>query len=138
MRMRSAGLSLLVILGLLAAPLAAEAQQAGKVYRVGFLIPSAASGPAPLVTALRDGLRALGYVEGQNLVLERRYAETPERLPELAADLVRAQVDIIITVGSQASQAAQRSTSSVPIVMVGVVDPVAVGLVTSLAHPEAT
>lgn len=121
-------------------PVIADAQAVGKVARVGFLAPSAAPAPgqaSPLLDAFRDGLRALGYVEGQNLVLERRYADTrPERLPELAADLVRVQVNLIVTAGSQATQAAKRATATLPIVMVGVGDPVAAGLVTNLARPE--
>ena len=123
---------------LIAGPLVAEAQPAGKVFRVGFLTPGAAadSRHALLLDALRDGLRGLGYVEGRNLILERRYAENrPERLPELATNLARTQRDLIVAVGSQASQAAQQATAALPIVMVGVGDPVAVGLVASLARP---
>lgn len=113
--------------------------QASRVVRVGFLSPSAAPAPGqatPLLDAFRHGLREAGYLEGQNLVLQQRYAGTvPERLPELAADLVRARAEVIVTVGSQATQAAKRVTGTLPIVMVGVGDPVAAGLVASLAHP---
>ena len=136
--MRNA-IAILFLFGIPSVSVIADAQPVGMVARVGFLSPNAAPAPgqaAPLLDAFRDGLRALGYVEGQNLVLERRYAETrPERLPELAADLVRAQVGLIVTAGSQATQAAKRATAVLPIVMVGVGDPVAAGLVTNLARP---
>jgi len=114
------------------------AQQRGKAFRVGFLTPLAAQDPgqAPLLDAMRDELRRLGYMEGQTLFLERRHAESRlERLPELASDLARAPMDLIVTVGSQATRAARAATSSVPIVMVGVADPVEIGLVASLARP---
>jgi putative ABC transport system substrate-binding protein len=85
---------------------------------------------------LTDGLRTLGYVEGRDLVLEQRHGEThPERLSKLAAELVRAHVDLIVAAGSQASLAAKTITSNVPIVMVGVADPVEIGLVANLARP---
>lgn len=128
-----------LVLVVVSVQVTAEAQPAGNAFRVGLLTPLAAPGPgqtSPLDDALTDGLRTLGYAEGRNLVLERRYAETrPERLPELAAELVRARVDLIVTVGSQASRAARATTSSVPIVMVGVADPVEIGLVANLARP---
>jgi len=131
--------AVLLVLVTVAVHVPAEAQPAGKASRVGLLTPLAAPGPgqaSPLLDALTDGLRALGYVEGRNLLLERRYAEThPERLPELAAELVRARVDLLVTAGSQASRAAKAATSSVPIVMVGVADPVEIGLVANLACP---
>lgn len=136
--MRNA-IAALLLFGIPSVPVIADAQPVGKVARVGFLAPNAAPAPgqaSPLLDAFRGGLQALGYVEGQNLVLEQRYAETrPERLPELAADLVRVQVELIVTVGSQATQAAKRATATLPIVMVGVGDPVAAGLVTNLARP---
>jgi putative tryptophan/tyrosine transport system substrate-binding protein len=119
---------------LLAAPLAAEAQSAGKVYRIGIL----ASYPVrpfirdPLVTTLRD----LGYVEGQNLVLEIRSAnDLPERLPALAAELVRLNVDVIVTAGDSEVIAAKHATSTIPIVMAPSGDPVRAGFVSSLARP---
>jgi len=120
--------------GLLAAPLAAEAQQAaGKVYRIGLLSPSS---QGLGVEAFREGLRTLGYIEGQNILIEYRSAEGQfERLPDLAAELVRLRVDVIVAVVTQASLAAKNATTTIPIVMLNVGDPVGAGLVTSLAHP---
>jgi putative ABC transport system substrate-binding protein len=118
---------------------AISAQPAAKVHRVGLLIPinpTQSGQTSPLIEALIDGLRALGYVEGRNLVLEQREAAgRPERLPALAAELARAGVDLIVAVGSQASLATKAATSSIPIVMIGVAGPVEIGLVASLACP---
>jgi putative ABC transport system substrate-binding protein len=136
--MRGKAFAVLLVVASVSIHVAVEAQQTGKVARVGFLSPLAAMSPGQtaLLDALRDELRTLGYAEGRNLFLERKYAESRlERLPELAGELVRAPVDLIVTVGSQASRAAKGATSSVPIVMVGVADPVEIGLVTSLARP---
>jgi putative tryptophan/tyrosine transport system substrate-binding protein len=100
---------------LLAAPLAAEAQQAGKVYRIGFLGPGS---PAPAKNFLQ-GLVDLGYVEGRDFAMEYRFAEGhPDRLPELAADLVRARVDVILTGGTPGTMAAKQATETIPIVFV--------------------
>jgi putative ABC transport system substrate-binding protein len=122
--------------GLLAAPLAAEAQPAGKVPRMGFLSPTSPSSDAGRLAAFREGLRELGYVEGQNIAIESRWAEgNYDRLPGLAADLVRLKVDVIVTYGTPASHAAKRATGSIPIVMAGAIDPVASGLFTSVARP---
>jgi putative tryptophan/tyrosine transport system substrate-binding protein len=129
--------------GLLAAPLAAEAQQAGKVYRVGFILTtspvSEMAGPEPvhpLVRAFVHGLRALGYVEGQNLILERRTAEGRfERLGDIVAELVRLKVDVIVTVTNMMASVAKAVTTTVPIVMLASGDPVGAGLVQSLARP---
>jgi putative ABC transport system substrate-binding protein len=122
--------------GLLAAPLAAEAQQTGKVPRVGWLSPGSATSDQTFLASFRDALRELGLVVGQNIVIESRWAEGRfERLPDLAADLVRLKVDVIITVVTQASLAAKRATRTLPIVMVGVGDPLGSGLVASLARP---
>ena len=119
--------------GLLAAPLAAEAQ-AGKIWRIGYL-PSAAAENPPRV-AFRQRLRELGYVEGQNVTFEIRSAEgNLERFPALAAELVRLNVDIIVAWGDPASGAAQKATTSIPIVMVAATDPIAAGFVASLAQP---
>ncbi len=119
-------------LTLLAAPLAAQAQKAGKVWRVGFLGIAAPH----LVEVLVQRLRELGYVEGQNLVIERRFTEgNLERIPTLAAELVAFKVDVIVAVGTPAAQAFRRETATIPIVMIGGVDPVEAGLVASLAHP---
>jgi ABC-type uncharacterized transport system substrate-binding protein len=121
---------------LLAAPLGAEAQPAEKVYRVGFLGMFPVSYPSPGWDAFVQGLREAGYVEGQNLNIERRFAEgKAERLPSLAADLVRLGVSLIITTGVPASLAARDATGTVPIVFVGVADPIGLGLVASLARP---
>ena len=120
----------------LAAPLAALAQQKGKVWRIGFLEPAPASGSARWVEALRAGLRDLGYVEGRNLVIEVRRAEGKyERLPALAAELVRLEVDVIVTHSTPGSRAAKAATTTIPIVMAIVADPVASGIVASLARP---
>jgi ABC-type uncharacterized transport system substrate-binding protein len=128
-----------VTLGLLAAPLAAEAQPTGKVYRVGYL--SALSGSGPQVQrpldAFRQRLRELGYVEGQSIAIEYRWAEGKvERLPALAAELVRLKVDVIVASGGlPVAQAAQQAPKTIPIIMTGPADPVAAGLVASLARP---
>ena len=117
----------------------AEAQQAGKVYRIGYLrVGKGSPTAAPDNIAFRQGLRELGYVEGQNLVIEYRYAEgKKERLPDLAAELVRLKVDVIVTSGStRAIRAAQRTTRTIPIVFRGTPrDPVERGFVASLARP---
>jgi ABC-type uncharacterized transport system substrate-binding protein len=122
--------------GLLAAPLAAEAQQAAKVARIGYLAANLAAGPHRL-EAFRQGLRDLGYVEGRNLVIESRSAEGKfERLPALAAELVALKVDVIVTAeGTPAALAAKQATRTLPIVFATAGDPVASGLVTSLARP---
>jgi putative ABC transport system substrate-binding protein len=114
----------------------AEAQQAGKVFRIGFLDASTASGIAVLFDAFRQELRKLGWVEGKNITIEYRFAEQKlERLPELAADLVRLKVDLIVTTGGPPALAAKGATRSTPIVMANAADPVGVGLVASLAQP---
>lgn len=123
--------------GLLAAPLGAFAQQQGKVWRIGFLgtVSASSFGFAERVEALRAGLREAGYVEGENLVIEFRWAENKsERLPELAAELVRLKVDVIVTHGS-GTAAARSVTATIPIVMALSGDPVAIGVVASLARP---
>ena len=122
-----------LILALLLPSFAAEAQQAGKVYRIGLLSPTS---QALGVQGFRAGLQALGYVEGHNIVVEHRSAEGRfDRLPELAAELVRLRVDVIVTVVTQASLAAKNATKTIPIVMLAVGDPVGAGLVASLAQP---
>jgi putative ABC transport system substrate-binding protein len=124
-----------LVLGILLAPLAADAQQAGKVYRIGWL-SALSSGPSPNLEAFRQGLRELGWVEGQNIGIEYRWAEgMPERLGDLAAELVRLKVDVIIGTATQAAIAAKNATTTIPIVMVAVGDPVGTGLVASLARP---
>jgi putative ABC transport system substrate-binding protein len=120
--------------GAAAWPLAARAQQAGKVARIGFLGPASESGMAPRVQGFRSGLRELGYVEGTNVIIEYRWADDKyERLPELAAELVRSNVDVIVTVGTPASLAAKRATATIPIVVASIGDPLRV--VASLARP---
>jgi putative ABC transport system substrate-binding protein len=118
--------------GLLAAPLAVEAQQA-KIPRIGVLSPGS-PGPSPLLNAFQQGLRELGYVEGQNIRLEYRFAETRlERLPGLATELVDLKVDVIFAINSTAAQAALHATKTIPIVFTWVADPLS--LVTNLARP---
>ncbi len=118
------------------APLASFAQQQSKVWRIGFLGTVSASGWAPQVEALREGLRDLGYTEGKNIVIEYRWAEGKyERLPELATGLVRLGVDVIVTHGTPGTLAAKRTTTTIPIVMATSGDAVASGLVASLAQP---
>jgi putative ABC transport system substrate-binding protein len=122
--------------GLLAAPLAAEAQPAGKVHRIGFLGNSNPALEANLVGPFREGLRELGYVEGQNLLIEYRWAEGKyERLAALVAELLARNVEVIVTAGTPASHAVKKATTSIPLVMVAVGDPVASGLVPSLTRP---
>jgi ABC-type uncharacterized transport system substrate-binding protein len=114
----------------------AEAQQSGKLPRVGLLFVGESSPPSPHVQALGQGLRNLGYVEGKTIVLEYRYAEGKiERLPELAAELVRLPVDVIVTALSPAIQAAKQATDTIPIVFAVSGNPLATGYVASLAHP---
>src|SRR5437660_2060023 len=121
--------------GLLAVPLAAEAQQVRKVRRVGVLAGQSAEISPPILT-LREGLRELGYVEGQNIAIEWRWAQgKDERYPDLAAELVNLKVDVIVAPTTAGAQAAQRATKTSPIVMGFVSDPVALGLVASLARP---
>ncbi len=123
---------------LLAAPLAAEGQQGGKVYRVGVLSPFSSSfGPGPSFEAFRQTLRELGYVEGPNIVLEYRWADGRyDRLPDLTAELVRLRVDVIFSAWSTpAALATKKTTSTIPIVFAGVGDAVGVGLIASLARP---
>ena len=127
----------IVTLSILAAPIVTHAQPAGKVYRIGLLYSSPAS-PAsmPSLEAFRQGLRDLGYVEGQNIVLEPRWAEGSEaRLRELAAELVHLPVDVLVPGGTRATLATQYATRTIPIVMLVGVDPVAAGLIASLGHP---
>ncbi len=120
--------------GLLTAPFAAEAQQAAKVPRIGWLGDSPAAGPR--LEAFFQGLRDLGYVEGRNLVIEYRYAEgKPERLPALAAELVALKVDVIVAANTLVALAAKQATTTLPIVFAAAADPVTSGLVTSLARP---
>ena len=118
---------------LLALPLSARAQQPKKIPRIGVLYPGS-PGPSPLLDAFRQGLRELGYVEGQNVALEYRYADAqPERLRDLAAELVHLKVDVIFAINAPAARAAKDLTKTIPIVFTWVADPLE--LVASLARP---
>ncbi len=135
MRPTAARLTIVVALLMLTVPLAAGAQQTGKVYRIGFLGDSLAAFSEP-TEAFRQGLRDLGYVEGRNITIEYRWAEgKPERMRELAEELVRLKVDLIVVPSSIYTEATKRATSTIPIVFWGHADPVATGHVTSLSRP---
>jgi len=122
--------------GALAGPITALAQQPARIPRIGILYSESAAAFARQLEVLRAGLRDLGYVEGKNLVIEFRWAEGKyERLPGLAAELVRLKVDIIVTHASPGTLAAKQATTSIPIVIAASTDAVAAGLVTSLARP---
>src|SRR5262245_4052266 len=113
----------------------ADAQQPTKVARIGFLDPSTASGIAVLIDAFRQELSKLGWIEGKNITIEYRFAEQkPERLPELAAELVRLKVDLIVASAPPSASAAKKATTTIPIV-ISSGDPVGLGLVASLAQP---
>jgi putative ABC transport system substrate-binding protein len=117
----------------LAASRVAEAQQAGKVYRIGMLWNTPT---LPMQDVLRQGLRELGWIEGQNVLFERRYSEgRNDRHPALAAELVRLQPDLILTAGTPATLAAKAATTTIPVVFVTVADPVGHGLVESFGRP---
>ena len=123
-------------MSLLAAPVGVVAQQAPRVPRVGYLFSFTPAEGSHLWEACRQGLRELGYVEGRNIVLEPRWAEGRyDRLPELAADLVRLKVDVIVVAATPGSRAVKAATSTIPIVIVAVGEPVKAGLVASLARP---
>jgi len=121
---------------IVAGPRGAFAQQAGKVDKIGILNAGSAAGVHTLHGMLRDGLREFGWIEGKNLAFEERYADDDrDRLPVLAAELVRLDVDVIVGLGTLAPLAAKRATSTIPIVMAAAGDPVGSGLVASLARP---
>jgi putative ABC transport system substrate-binding protein len=134
---RAAALLILLGLGLLLVPLAAEAQQAGKVPRIGLVfVGHGRPEPRHLLDPFKQGLSELGYREGQNIVLERRYAESQfERLPQLLADLTRLKVDVLVVGATPSALAAKRATNTIPIVVAAMADPVKDGLVASLARP---
>jgi ABC-type uncharacterized transport system substrate-binding protein len=133
--MRRSAIGLMLALAILVASLATEAQQPTHVHRIGVLLGTT-PGRDPLVGAFLEGMRALGYVEGQHLVVEYRGAEGQyERFPDLAAELVRLKVDVLVGGGTPAALVAKHATTTIPIVMVGVGDPVGSGLVASLARP---
>ena len=136
MRFYPVGLVVTLALCLLVAPLDAEAQPPKHVPRIGLLITTSHAAEAMNIEAFRRGLQALGYVEGQNIMLEYRYADgNLEQLPPLAAELVRLNVAVIVTTGTQPTRAAQHATKTIPIVMTVVGDPLEGGFVTSLAQP---
>jgi putative ABC transport system substrate-binding protein len=121
---------------LLALPFPARAQQPGKIYRIGFLDGSTPAGSAVLVKAFLQELSKLGWIEGKNFTIEYRFAEgKQERLPELAAELVRLKVDLIVVTGGPPASVAKKATTTIPIVMAAAGDPVGSGLVASLARP---
>lgn len=114
----------------------AQAQQATKIPRIGFLVASNSSASSARIEAFRQGLRELGYVEGKNIAIEFRYSEgKPDRVPALAAELVRLKVDVIVTGGAIDTRAAKEATNAIPIVMAQDNDPVESGFVASLARP---
>lgn len=126
----------LALLALGASAIGANAQQPGKVWRIGVLWPGAPSPPNPRLDAFRQGLTELGYIEGRNIVIVYRYADGRyERLPDLAADLVREKVDVIMGAGAPAISAAQKATATIPIVIGTAGDPVGTGFAKSLARP---
>src|SRR5262245_122087 len=135
-RLKTVRLVVMLALVLFTAPLVAHAQPSTKGHRIGRLVAGfPPSDPGQGMSAIQQGLHALGYVAGQNLVIEHRYAEgRPERLPDLAAELVRLQVEVIYAGGTAAVRAAQHATRTIPIVMV-TYDAVGEGFVASLAQP---
>jgi putative tryptophan/tyrosine transport system substrate-binding protein len=134
MRKKFVGLTLSALLLALSFP--THAQQTGKIFRIGFLDPSNASGMAVLLEAFRQEMRKFGWIEGKNITIEYRFAEQKfERLPELAVDLVRLKIDLILVAGAQAASAAKNATTTIPIVMAAAADPVGGGLIASLARP---
>ena len=134
--MRQSAILLTLVLAMLGTPGAADAQQPSKTPRIGVLSPLSPSADGPNVKALREGLRELGYVDGQNIVLDYRWAEGQlDQLPDLMAELLRFKPDVIVTSGAPAALAAKRATPDIPVVMAQINDPVGLGLVASLAKP---
>jgi putative tryptophan/tyrosine transport system substrate-binding protein len=120
----------------LALSVPAEAQQPARIHRIGILSTSSGSVFSARVEAFRQRLRELGYVEGKNIFIEYRYADgKPERVPDLAAELVGLKVDVIVTIGPVATLAAKKASGTIPIVFAGASDPVGTGIVSSLARP---
>ena len=134
--MSSLALAAVLAVSLVAGARAAEAQKPAKVYRIGVLDTTPIALNAVNVDAFRDGLRALGYVEGQHYVIEYRSSDArPERFPALAGELIRSKVDLILARGTPAVKAAKEATATIPIVMAASGDPVGTGVVTGLARP---
>ncbi len=139
MRGSTAGLIVALALGLLATPVAAEAQGPAKVPRIGFLSLEVPAAISDHMEAFQQGLRDLGYAEGQNIVIVYRFAQgNVKRLPDLVADLVRLKVDVSVAVSTPAAQAAKGGAGPTPVVFTQVGDPVASGLVRTLAQPGGT
>jgi putative ABC transport system substrate-binding protein len=134
--LRARGLGAAVIVSLLIVPLAGEGQQAGKAPRIGFIEAGSLSANRHFLDAFRQGLREVGYVEGQNITIEDRWADgRRERFPALLAELLRLNVDVIVQASTPGAVAARRATSTVPVVFWGVTDPVGLGLAASLGRP---
>ena len=132
------GLAVVLAVGLTFAPLSVEAQSAGKVWRIGFLGSTSPKSHGTFVAAFREGLRERGYIEGKHVTVEYRWAENDyDRLPALAAELVRLNVDVILTHGTPGARAAKAATTTIPIIVAIIGDAVATGLVQSLARPGA-
>ena len=122
--------------GLVSTRTVAQPQPAAKTYRVGFLTWATPEQSTPLLHEFTEGLRELGYIDGRNIVIEPHYGDgTQNRLPDLAAGIVRSRVDVIVTGANPSTAAAKRATTTIPIVMVGTLDPMGFGLVASLARP---
>ena len=136
MKIRGLGFSLTVALGILLWPLVTGAQQTGQLHRIGFLGNSTAALEANLIGPFRDGLRDLGYVEGRDALIEFRWAEGKyERFPALIGELLALKVDVIVTAGTPAALAVKKATTSTPLVMIAVGDPLGTGIVPSLSRP---
>jgi putative ABC transport system substrate-binding protein len=136
MRLKTVRLSVMLALVILTAPLIAEAHQPKNVPRIGLLITNSRAAESTSIEAFHRGLQALGYVEGQNIIMEYRYADgNLEQLPQFAAELVRLNVGVIVTTGSPPTRAAQQATKTIPVVMTVVGDPLEGGFVASLAQP---
>jgi len=137
MRLRTSGLMVTLALGLLAGPLPAEAQKAGKVPRIGFLWPRGdPNAPGHVAEIFWEALRDVGYIKGKNIVIEYRGAEGKrDRIPSLVAELVQIKVDVLVIAGLPAVRAAKQATKTIPIVMLMGANPVATGMVDSLARP---
>lgn len=134
--MKAFALIVMLALDILVAPLAAETPPSAHVPRIGLLDPGSPATSQSRIDAIRQGFRDVGYLEGQNMVLEVRWAEgNLDRLPDLATELVRLQVEVLVAGGAPAIRAAQHATRTIPIVMAGTADPVAQGFIASLAHP---
>src|SRR5881296_220340 len=133
--MRRIGLAVLLTVGVILAPIAVEAQQPGKIPRIAF-ITTTSPGGSPPIDAFRGGLRDLGYIEGQNLLIEWRWGRgTTERFTEFATEVVGLKVDVIVAANSPAGYAAKKATTTIPVVIPTMADPVGDGFVTTVARP---